>query len=107
MCQTGNFAKKGKIRQAELWNACKHLNIKDENITVINATHLQDDPSVAWKSQVIAKQIIKQAHSLDIDAIITFDKDGVSHHPNHSAIFYASTSIFLAGLIPEGKMYFI
>lgn len=56
---------------------------------------------------MIAKQILKQVHSLDIDAIITFDRDGVSHHPNHSAIFYASTSIYLAGLIPEGNQLII
>lgn len=89
-----------------MWNACKLLHIPAENITIINATQLQDDPSVSWKSQIIAKQILKQVHSLDIDVIITFDREGVSHHANHCAIFYSSISIYVASLLPEGKSHF-
>lgn len=102
----GNHAKMGRERQHELWNACKILNIKDENITLFKATLLPDDPTIAWKSQIIAKQILKQVHSLDIDTIITFDRDGVSHHSNHCAIFYASISIYVANLLQEGKKSF-
>lgn len=90
------------MRQCELWNACKILQIPDENITLINATLLPDDPNVSWKPQIIAKQILKQVHSLDIDTIITFDRDGVSHHANHCAIFYSSISIYVANLLQEG-----
>lgn len=100
---TGDFEHKGNIRQQELWNSCKHLNIHDENITIIRATNLPDDPTAQWKSQLIAKQVLKQVESLDIDAIITFDRDGVSHHANHSAIYYATASIYIAGLIPDGE----
>lgn len=94
----------GNIRQHELWNACKILNIPNENITLVNATLLPDDPTVAWKPQIIAKQILKQVHSLDIDTIITFDRDGVSHHANHCAIFYSSISIYVANLLHEGTL---
>lgn len=97
----------GRQRQQELWNACKILNIKDENITLVKATLLPDDPAAAWKSQIIAKQILKQVHSLDIDTIITYDRDGVSHHPNHCAIFYSSISIYVANLLQEGIFLFI
>lgn len=41
--------------------------------------------------------------SLDIDAIITFDRDGVSNHPNHCAIYYSVASICLAGFMPSCK----
>lgn len=92
----------GNIRQHELWNACKILNIPAENITLVNATLLPDDPTAKWKSQIIAKQILKQVHSLDIDTIITFDRDGVSHHENHCAIYYASISLYVANLLHEG-----
>lgn len=94
----------GHQRQRELWNACKILKIPDENITLVNATLLPDDPTVTWKPQIIAKQILKQVHSLDIDTIITFDRDGVSHHANHSAIFYSSISIYVANLLHEGNL---
>lgn len=99
----GNHGKLGDERQRELWNACKILNIPDENITLVNATLLPDDPTVTWKPQLIAKHILKQVHSLDIDTIITFDRDGVSHHANHCAIFYSSISIYVANLLQEGK----
>lgn len=69
----------------------------------MNATLLPDDPTVTWKPQIIAKQILKQVHSLDIDTIITFDRDGVSNHANHCAIFYSSISIYVANLLSEGK----
>lgn len=68
----------------------------------MNATLLPDDPTVTWKPQIIAKHILKQVHSLDIDTIITFDRDGVSHHANHCALFYSSISIYVANLLQEG-----
>lgn len=98
----GNFDNNGRTRQIELWNACRVLNIPKDNITLVNATLLQDDPTVHWKSPIIAKQILKQVHSLDIDVIITFDRDGISHHGNHCAIFYSSVAIFVASLLPDG-----
>lgn len=100
---SGNHGKLGNQRQQELWSACKVLNIPDENITVVNATLLPDDPNVTWKPQLIAKQIIKQVHSLDIDTIITYDRDGVSHHANHCAIFYASISLYVTNLLQDGN----
>lgn len=72
----------------------------------MNATLLPDDPTVAWKPQLIAKQILKQVHTLDIDTVITYDRDGVSHHANHSAIFYASISLYVTNLLQDGKNCF-
>lgn len=103
----GNHEKKGRIRQKELWEACSDLGVPASNITLISATSLPDDPTVTWKSQLIAKQIMKKVHSIDIDTIVTFDRDGVSHHANHCAIYYASISAFVSNLLPEGeKLYF-
>lgn len=62
-----------------------------------------DDPQVHWKAETIASQILKEVESLDIDALITFDREGVSHHPNHCAIYYATASLCLARLIPNRK----
>lgn len=75
-----------------------------ENITLITATHLIDDPNVNWKTETIAKLILRSLESLDIDVLITFDREGVSHHPNHSAIYYATASLCLSGLIPHRKL---
>lgn len=54
--------------------------------------------------ETIAKIISKAVESLDIQAVITFDRDGVSQHPNHCAVYYATASLCLAGLMPKGKL---
>ncbi|XP_053690541.1 N-acetylglucosaminyl-phosphatidylinositol de-N-acetylase [Sabethes cyaneus] len=97
----GNYGQRGEERRQELWNACESLGIKPEDITLLNATHLRDDPALEWKTVTIANQILKYLESLDIDLLVTFDKDGISGHPNHSAIYYATASLCLAGLIPS------
>lgn len=105
LLRLGNYEQNGCTRQTELWNACRVLNIPAENITLINATQMQDDPTAHWKSPIIAKQILKQVHSLDIDLIITFDREGISHHANHCAIFFSSVSVYVASLLPAGLYY--
>ncbi|XP_037924615.1 N-acetylglucosaminyl-phosphatidylinositol de-N-acetylase [Hermetia illucens] len=102
----GNYEKQGKLRRDELWKSCSTLGIPQSNITLVNATHLPDDPNVEWKVETIAKIISKAVESLDIQAVITFDRDGVSQHPNHCAVYYATASLCLAGLMPKGcKIY--
>lgn len=99
----GNFDKKGRERRTELWNACEKLSIDQSDVTLLNATHLQDDPNTEWKVEIIAQIAIKHIEALDIQLVITFDKDGVSHHPNHCAIFYAIASLCFSSLLPKGK----
>lgn len=94
---------KGFRRRKELWDACKFLGIPEENITLFNCTHLQDDPNIEWKVQTISNIIANTIESLEIEAVITFDKDGVSHHPNHKAIYYAIASLCLNNMIPKGE----
>lgn len=102
----GNFEEKGKIRRTELWKSCQTLGVEEANITLINATYLPDDPNVQWKIKTIAKILLNTIESLDIEALITFDRDGISQHPNHSAIYYATEALYLAKLIPEDcKIY--
>lgn len=100
----GNFEQKGHLRRDELWKACRVLKIESENITLIHATHLLDDPHIVWNPETIAHQVVKEAHTLDIDAVITFDRDGISNHPNHCAIFYATASMLITGLLPKGTI---
>ncbi|XP_058060009.1 N-acetylglucosaminyl-phosphatidylinositol de-N-acetylase [Anopheles bellator] len=97
----GNHERKGDMRRQELWNACESLGVQPEDITLVNATHLQDDPMAEWKTVTIATQVLRQIESLDVDVLVTFDKDGVSGHPNHCAIYYATASLCLSGMIPS------
>lgn len=97
----GNFNQQGDVRRQELWDACESLGIKPEDITLLNATHLRDDPALEWKTVTIANQILKHLEALGADLLITFDKSGVSGHPNHCAIYHATASLCLAGLVPN------
>lgn len=99
----GNYDKKGTVRRQELWNACEALNIDKRDITMFNSTHLQDDPNSEWKVDHVAKIILKFIDMLDVQLLVTFDKNGVSSHQNHCAIFYATASLCFSNLIPKGK----
>ncbi|XP_037038377.1 N-acetylglucosaminyl-phosphatidylinositol de-N-acetylase [Bradysia coprophila] len=97
----GNFEQLGNIRKHELYDATRVLRLKDEHITLMNSTLLADDPNLNWKTELVAKQIRKEVETLDIEALITFDRDGVSYHPNHCTIYYAAASLCLAGYLPK------
>lgn len=78
------------------------LGVPAANIIMVNATNLPDDPNAEWKAPVVANLILHTVESLDIQAICTFDRDGVSQHPNHSAVYFAAASLCLANLLPKG-----
>ncbi|CAG4933045.1 unnamed protein product [Colias eurytheme] len=97
----GNFEGKGQVRKQELWDACKELGVPDHNVCLINDTRLPDNPKVQWPVPVVAKLIEHQVEALDIDTLVTFDRGGVSSHPNHAAVFYAVAYMFVEKVMPE------
>ncbi|XP_063702259.1 N-acetylglucosaminyl-phosphatidylinositol de-N-acetylase-like, partial [Culicoides brevitarsis] len=103
----GNFDKKGRQRRSELFAACEILTLDQSDVTLLNATNLQDDPNLEWKNDFIAKIVLKHVEALDIETIITFDREGVSHHPNHCAIFYAVASLWMSNALPKNCKVFI
>lgn len=91
------------MRRQELWRSCSKLGIPESNIVLMNATNLPDDPNVDWRPDAVAGLILHAVESLSIQAIFTFDRDGVSSHPNHCAVYYAAASLCLANLLPKGE----
>lgn len=102
----GNFEQQSTKRREELWQACTHLGIPEGNIMLVNATNLPDDPNVDWKTDAVANIILHTVESLSIQAIFTFDRDGVSQHPNHCAVYYAAASLCLANLLPKDCKFY-
>ncbi|XP_016996347.2 N-acetylglucosaminyl-phosphatidylinositol de-N-acetylase [Drosophila takahashii] len=102
----GNFEHKAKVRRQELWRSCSKLGIPESNIVLMNATNLPDDPYVDWRPDAVASLILHTVESLDIQAIFTFDRDGVSSHPNHCAVYYAAASLCLANLLPKDCKFY-
>lgn len=99
----GNFENQASKRREELWKSCIHLGIPQGNIILVNATNLPDDPNVEWKTDAVANIILHTVECLSIEVLVTFDRDGVSQHPNHCAVYYAAASLCLAKLLPKGK----
>lgn len=100
MILPGDFNKQGYLRKDELWSSCQVFNIKPQDITLVSCTLLPDDPNVEWKVELVSQLIQNHVEMLDIDLLITFDKDGISQHKNHQAIYYATASLCLSGLMP-------
>lgn len=98
---TGDFDKQGKLRKQELWDSCEILGIIPQNITLFNCTLLPDSPVAEWKAELLSDIIQSHVEMLDIDLLITFDRDGISQHKNHQAIYFATASLYLAGSLPE------
>ncbi|XP_041972351.1 N-acetylglucosaminyl-phosphatidylinositol de-N-acetylase [Aricia agestis] len=97
----GNFEGKGNIRATELWKACTELGVPESNIILINDTRLPDSPKTHWPVPVVAKLIQHHLEAYDIDTLVTFDRGGISGHPNHSAAFYAVAYIFVEKNMPQ------
>lgn len=98
---TGNYYKQGPIRKQELWDSCKILGIPDTNITLCKNTFLPDDPSVRWQDDVVASIVLNHIESYNIDTVVTFDKEGVSKHPNHKSLFCAMAYLCLEHKLPS------
>ncbi|KAH3672846.1 hypothetical protein WICMUC_004068 [Wickerhamomyces mucosus] len=79
---TGNAEGLGHIRSRELITSLKILGIDDVEI-VDDETKFKDSMSLEWKSNDILEYIKKPI-------ILTFDKDGISLHPNHISLFKAA-----------------
>ena len=84
----GNYEKLGEERKEELHKVCKSLGI--QRLEILNFI---DHPELFWNYNVINELITDYLQKNEIDILITFDKDGISHHPNHISCFYGIKNI--------------
>lgn len=105
----------GHVRKAELVQSALMLGVRErEHVVVLEDEKLRDGMDQAWDARYIgsiltgffapgvAKQSSKQAPKTNVDVIITFDKGGVSGHPNHIALL-AGAKNFLDGLMARHR----
>lgn len=97
----GDYYKQGKLRKEELWKSCAILGIPESNIFLQKVSALPDDPNVKWDENVIYNLVINYVESLKFDAVVTFDKDGVSGHSNHKSIYYGLANPVANKAFPE------
>ncbi|XP_018321632.1 N-acetylglucosaminyl-phosphatidylinositol de-N-acetylase [Agrilus planipennis] len=91
----------GRIRKTELYRACRTLGINSDNITVKSHSLLPDYLTARWPIEIVEKLVLQEVETYDIDTIITFDKYGVSSHPNHCTIFYGIANLCLEEVLPK------
>ena len=87
----GNFNGLGKIREKELIDALRTVwNVSPKNIQIINdEINMPDNIKKYWNNDIIVNYINQWIKKWNIDTIFTFDKYGISMHPNHKSISIA------------------
>ncbi|KAF2733564.1 phosphatidylinositol glycan class L [Polyplosphaeria fusca] len=108
---SGNADGLGETRKKELVKSGVQLGLRGEDdILVLEDKNFPDSMTVTWHPRLISNLLTtafapkmstvssKEAPQATIDAIITFDAEGVSSHPNHKSL-YSGAHTFLKALM--------
>lgn len=90
----GNYDGLGYIREKELLNVASSFGIPKNNVKIINDSRLQDGMNQSWNRQYIAEIVSNIINLKNISLVISFDKDGISSHPNHQDVYHGISSIY-------------
>lgn len=55
-----------------------------------------------WPIEIVSNLILHHVEVYEIDTLITFDRQGVSKHLNHTSIYYAIAQLVLEKRLPQG-----
>ncbi|KAB5559558.1 putative deacetylase LmbE-like domain-containing protein [Coniochaeta sp. 2T2.1] len=116
---SGNADGLGETRKRELAKSGLTLGLRSEDdVFVVDSPDFQDSMAATWDTAAI-KTLLSSAFAphlapgssppraekdkpvATIDALITFDRHGVSGHPNHASLYHGAKA-FVAGLV-QGK----
>ncbi|XP_078047558.1 phosphatidylinositol glycan anchor biosynthesis class L [Augochlora pura] len=90
-----------KKRKTELWDCIKLLGIPEANVTIVMSTELPDDQNVQWPTEVVAECILQHVETYKINAVVTFDKHGISRHKNHISLYFAIAALCIEKKVPS------
>ncbi|MEE9249303.1 MAG: PIG-L family deacetylase [Dehalococcoidia bacterium] len=83
----------GKVREQELYQACKHLGVQHAACLDYGDGNLKD---VDWRT--LLGHVVQTIRTFRPDVVLTFGHDGAYGHPDHMAISVATTEAYkLAG----------
>ncbi len=101
---TGNAAGLGVKRTEELFASYQQLGIPADRVKYLDDAQLQDSMQAVWPNGHISTLVDKHIDSLKrsnpIDALITFDKQGVSAHLNHIAAYNGTRDLAISRNLP-------
>lgn len=69
------------------------------------STELPDDQNVQWPTEIVAEFILQYIESYKINAVVTFDKHGISRHKNHISLYFAIAALCIEKKVPYCKCY--
>lgn len=61
---------------------------------------MPDDQSVQWPTDTVAESILQYIEMYKINAVVTFDKYGVSRHKNHISLYFAIAALCIEKKVP-------
>ncbi|KAL8691129.1 MAG: hypothetical protein Q9218_003581 [Villophora microphyllina] len=109
----GNADGHGQVREKELMASAELLGLRSrEDVLVLDSPNFVDGMDTKWDKEKVA-EVLRQAFSppsqpkktsgddaptATIDTLVTFDRYGVSSHPNHIALYHGAKS-WLNGLM--------
>ncbi|KAI0792340.1 putative deacetylase LmbE-like domain-containing protein [Abortiporus biennis] len=76
----------GKIRRQELEQSLDVLGIENSKRWVVDSPALPDNITLDWDAEVIASHVRPYVLDHGISTVLTFDRQGVSLHPNHRSL---------------------
>ncbi|KAH9886461.1 putative deacetylase LmbE-like domain-containing protein [Cubamyces lactineus] len=82
----GNADGLGYTRRQELVQSLDVLGIEEGRRWVVDRSDLQDNFTAQWEPEVISDVLKPYVLEHRIDAILTFDHNGISSHPNHISL---------------------
>ncbi|KYN18935.1 N-acetylglucosaminyl-phosphatidylinositol de-N-acetylase [Trachymyrmex cornetzi] len=97
---TSMLAGGDRRRIDELWECTKALGIPEANVTIIMSGELPDDQGVQWPTDTVAESILQYIEMYKINAVVTFDKYGVSRHKNHISLYFAIAALCIEKKVP-------
>ncbi|WVQ85689.1 hypothetical protein IAT38_007855 [Cryptococcus sp. DSM 104549] len=83
---TGDSDGLGQVRKAELIESYETLGVPPTNVVVVDHPQLQDGMDTQWDDKLIAQLVEETLATKSIELIITFDDQGITHHPNHVSL---------------------
>lgn len=90
----GNYEGLGRLRATEMRAACEIAHgIPPSRVTVLDLPELKDGPNL-WRDDFVASAVTRHLSVQHFDIVITFDRHGVSQHPNHISCFYGLKRLF-------------
>eukprot|EP00887_Chlorella_sp_A99_P005752 scaffold1.g5752.t1 len=82
---TGNADGLGAARSQELLHACALLGIERRDVTIVDDPALQDGMDRDWSPAAVERHVAAAVERARPQTLLTFDRGGVSGHPNHRA----------------------